>query len=254
MSVPIRAMTLSEILDQSFKLLRSQFALLVAIAAVLYVPMSVLPALFLDFEPGTVPGPSFWITYAVILLIALVGLPWSQLAITWAISESALGRTCTFGDAYGETQSRYLPYVGTWLLASLGIVVGMFLLILPGIYLAVLWMPVGAVVVIDGLSGPAALGRSRDLVSGSWWRAFGVALVAGIITTVVGGGFNWMFGFIPVVGPLLNGLVGAVTFAFYAVVVVVLYFDLRCRHEDFDLQLLADAIGSEVDSRPVGAL
>jgi hypothetical protein len=216
--------------------------------------MGLIQGMFMAVEPGSAPGGTFWVAYSIVMLLVIFGLPWCQLAITYAVSEAALGRTSSVGGAYGAMSSRYLPYLGTYLLAGLGILVGFLLLIIPGIYLAVSWVMVGALVVIEGLSGTTALKRSRSLVSGHWWHAFGVLFVTMLIGTAITGGFQWAFGFIPVLGPLLNGIVGAIAFVFYAAVFVVLYFDLRCRNEDFDLQLLAQGLGASHAVPTTGAL
>lgn len=247
MRADIRAMTFAEILDQSFSQLRSNFVLLVGIAAVFNVPSAIIQSEFMQPVAGELPGTTFWTGWSAVMLIAFIGMPWSQLAITWSISETALGRSATFSGAYEATFSRYPAYIGTVLLAGLGVVLGMFLLVLPGFYLMVLWLLLGPVVVIEGIAGPRALGRSRELIKGNWWRSFGIFMLAAILAALVSGGFQYVFAFVPFVGGILNGLVASVAFAFSSLVLVSLYFDLRCRHEDFDLQLLAEQVGGETN-------
>jgi hypothetical protein len=65
-----------------------------------------------------------------------------------------------------------------------------------------------------------------------------------------------VLGSIPLLGPALTGVVQSITAAYTSIALVVLYVDLRCRHEDFDLQLLATQVakGAPVSRAPaVGA-
>jgi hypothetical protein len=70
-------------------------------------------------------------------------------------------------------------------------------------------------------------------------------LVAAIIVRVPLGVLDLLWSSIPVVGVVLSGLVTAIGYAYSAVVVIVYYFDRRCRLEDFDLRLLAEQIRTE---------
>jgi hypothetical protein len=97
--------------------------------------------------------------------------------------------------------------------------------------------------VIEDTYGTQALGRSRDLMRGNWWRGLGIVFAASLIFYAVAGGVQLVFAFIPVIGPILGALVQAIALVFNLAVLVLLYFDLRCRHEDFDLQYLSSQIG-----------
>lgn len=83
-----------------------------------------------------------------------------------------------------------LPAVGAVALYVLGVAAGLLALVLPGIYLAVRWYFAAQAAVIDGLEPRAALARSGELVEGSWWRVFGLLLVAGVIFGLIGGGLQ----------------------------------------------------------------
>src|SRR2546430_16884987 len=67
----------------------------------------------------------------------------------------------------------FRPVFGALVIAAAGVVLGLFVFILPGIWLFVRWAFVPQAVVLDGRRGVAALQRSAELVTGSWWRGFG---------------------------------------------------------------------------------
>jgi len=253
MAYEIRAMGFSEILDAAFRLLKDRFVVLVGIGAVLYVPLSIIDALMLQPAMGPPIGDFFLLGVVLYLILALVGGPLAQLAVTHAVSEIYLGSQPGIGQAYSKGFATYFPYLGTVLLAGMGMMLGFFFLFLPGIYLAILWMLVGPIAVIEDTYGTRALARSRDLMRGNWWRALGIVFAAGLIFGVVAAGVNIAFEFIPVIGSLLQGLVQAIALVFNLAVLVLLYFDLRCRHEDFDLQHLSSQIGRGSELGPTAA-
>lgn len=123
------------------------------------------------------------------------------------------------------------------LLAGLGITLGLALLILPGVYVAVRWYFVPQAVVIDGARGTGALARSGVLVSGRWWRTFGLVAIANISTIIPGALLIGTFGAIAASADRevwsLAGSLGAETLTapFLALYSTLLYYDLRTRAE-----------------------
>jgi hypothetical protein len=120
------------------------------------------------------------------------------------------------------------------LLAAAGIALGL-LLIVPGIYLFVRWYFVPQAVVLEGARDAGALRASGRLVTGAWWRTFGmvvlVSLVALLVSTLVG----WPFVELArssdrAIWALAGQIVAAsVTQPFAALFSTLLYFDLRER-------------------------
>lgn len=78
----------------------------------------------------------------------------------------------------------FAPIFLAVILAAIGIAAGLFLLVLPGVYLAIRWFFVAQAVVVDGRRGAEALRRSGELVSGAWWRVLGIAIVVNLIILV----------------------------------------------------------------------
>ncbi len=106
-----------------------------------------------------------------------------------------------------------------------------------------------------------AMRRSARLVRGSWWRVFGIQLLAAIIAYVVaaiivipftflaaafsgdgvtgfvsttGGDIGWTFLIISGIGSVIGSMI---TFPITAGVTVLLYIDQRIRREALDLEL-----------------
>jgi hypothetical protein len=223
--------------------------------AVFYVPYALLMALITPSTPAGVPqAPDLGIMLPAALggLAMLAVLPLSQLAVTRAVSEAYLNTPLTLAEAYKTALKSYGPYLGTCLLVGLAVMGLIFLLIVPAIYFGVAWSLVGPVAVVEGVFGGAAMKRSRALAKGYWWRIWSVLFVATFITGIVSAGVSAVLGSIPLLGPALTGGVQSIAAAYTSIALVVLYVDLRCRHEDFDLQLLANQVakGAPVTREP----
>ncbi len=244
MPYQIQALSVGGILDHSFRLIRDRILVLWGISALVYVPFAIVTELLAGpTATGDPASGQLMLVFALTVIVVGLAFPLVQLAIIHTVAETYLGREVSIGSAYSNTKGLYVRYLGTVILVGLGAMLGFVLLIIPGIYLVIIWALVGPVVVIERISGTAALGRSRALVRDNWWRVLGIAFLAGVLSSVLSGGFQFVFAFIPFVGSALTGAVNALAFTFTSSVSVLIYFDLRCRHEDFDLQVLAEQVG-----------
>jgi hypothetical protein len=79
---------------------------------------------------------------------------------------------------------RTVPLVITAVVMMLLIYLGLFLLIIPGLYLAIAYMLAIPLVVERGLSPWQALEASRKAISQHWFKTFGLFLLLGLITLV----------------------------------------------------------------------
>jgi hypothetical protein len=242
----IQRLTFSGMLDQSFRLMRDHFVAITLPFIVLYVPYSLtMDALGLS-QFGADPRQILAVVWKLltVLVVFVVAASFAQLVVTNVIADCYLARQISVPDAARRALSTFLPYVGTSFLATLALIPLIVLIItIPlAFFFGVSWMLVGAIVVIERQYGTKALKRSRALIKGHFWESFAVMLVAGLLVSMASGALSVAFSFIPIVGPVLNGVVQAITSAYLSAVLIVLYVDLRCRHEDFDLQRLAQQI------------
>ena len=144
------------------------------------------------------------------------------------------------------------------------------------VWLYVSWGLAPPALVLEGTGVVAALRRSRRLVTRSWWRVFGIMLLAYVIAQVVGGVLSVPFSLLSavvggatgldtttgtVLSLFLSGLAGIVastlTVPFTAGVSALLYVDMRMRREALDLALqratgTAGAVGQPPAGPPSG--
>ena len=134
----------------------------------------------------------------VVGLILLIGASiFFMPAFYRIILAAAHQRTILLRKAFEDDWSVGVRLVLTQLLAGIFILVGLVLLVVPGLVLFVRFSLVPYVVIEEKLSGLEALRRSRDLVRGrSWeiWGLFGLGGVAGALS------------FVPVLGTLLSSI------------------------------------------------
>ena len=115
------------------------------------------------------------------------------------------------------------------------VVAGLFVLVLPGIYVGVLWYFATQTVTIEGRRGFGALQRSGELVSGHWFRVAGVLLVINLVTLVPA----YLLGLAvdaaakaadaEVVSLAGGTVIELFTLSFAAIAAALLFFDLRAR-------------------------
>ncbi|MEU0968980.1 hypothetical protein ABZ357_27485 [Streptomyces sp. NPDC005917] len=236
------------------------------------------------------------VSSGAVLLISLVGTIIATALLTTVTSRAVLGKSVTTGEAWRDARPQVIKLFGLIVLMGL-IAVGVLLAgALPGIIVAIAGGPGGAIAallilgILAGavvtlwlmirlsLASPAlmlekqgitkSLARSAKLVRGSWWRVFGIQILATIIANIVsslavipfaviaaflsGDGFSgflqstnanvgWTFLIVSGIGSVIGSML---TFPINAGVTVLLYIDQRIRREALDLEL-ARAAGVE---------
>ena len=93
-----------------------------------------------------------------------------------------------------DSGNRFWPYVGMAILSAIGIVLGMILLIVPGIILLVRWSAASGYLIGEGQGVTESLSSSWSATKGHSWPIFfaglvlflGVAIAAGMIGGILG--------------------------------------------------------------------
>ncbi|MEV0323486.1 glycerophosphoryl diester phosphodiesterase membrane domain-containing protein [Streptomyces sp. NPDC050658] len=224
----------------------------------------------------------------VVLLITLLGTIVATALLTMVTSRAVLGKSVTTAEAWRDAKPQLprligltllLPLIGSAVVA-IGIAPGVLIAVAgasdAGVSLAVLG-GFGALIVAIwllvrlSLASPAlmlekqgvkkSMARSIKLVRGSWWRVFGIQLLAAIIANVVAsiivipftliagavsgdgvtgfldsgtGELGWTFLIVSGIGSVIGSML---TFPITAGVTVLLYIDQRIRREALDLEL-----------------
>lgn len=163
----------------------------------------------------------------VIALIAIVG----QTAITHAALRTQQGLAADIGTSLGAGANLFLPILGLGLLCSLGIFLGLILLVIPGLIVMTEWVVATPARIMSGPGISAAMSESAELTKGVRWQVFGLIL----ITVLVLGGGSWAVSalgrFIPesaywIVSNLISPAFSAFIVLYYAFGSAALYHEL----------------------------
>lgn len=277
----LKAMAVGEILDAAFRLYRENFLKFVAILAVAFVPITVLSmamtgillsgmtsAVVIPHE-GMTPEqmaaamksnvasamPAMIAMFGTLFLFALVAQPLATGAITRAVGARYLNEEISVGKAYKAIAAIFFKYLGAILLSGLVIGIGFMLCLIPGFIFATWFAFVSQVVILEGLGGTKAMGRSRELVRGFGWRVFGYFVLTLLLNIVLG----WVLGFIGgLIAPMIASGPTGITLVnqaiqqtinlfvapYFIVVMILLYYDIRVRKEAFDLEILSKSLAA----------
>ncbi|MEU5894085.1 hypothetical protein ABZ835_45990 [Streptomyces sp. NPDC047461] len=223
----------------------------------------------------------------VVFLISLIGTIVATALLTTVTSRAVLGKSVTTGEAWRDARPQVAKLFGLIFLLILIAVAVVAVGALPGILAVVAGAgDAGAALIVLGslatgvvalwlmvrfsLASPAlmlekqsilkSLSRSAKLVRGSWWRVFGIQLLATLIANIVasivvlpfafiasaldGEGFTglvnsgsdlgWTYLIVSGIGSVIGAMI---TFPITAGVTVLLYIDQRIRREALDLEL-----------------
>jgi hypothetical protein len=255
---PLRPLTTGEVLDGALTTLRRYPRAVLVPALAISVVETLLALLIqaLTNRSGSLSHATGRGDLATVLLYMVYGFGSAVLAslVAAVVQRGILGQPITLAEAWGIVRPRTWTIIGAALLATLAWALALVTLV-GGIYLYVAFRFATVVLVIEGGGVRASLGRSRRLVSGAWWRTFGllllVSLVAGIVSLVVEAPFSLgAFGDIihsladphvslgsealADVGRLIAGIFAE---PFTAAAVALLYIDRRMRVEGLDVAL-----------------
>jgi hypothetical protein len=149
-----------------------------------------------------------------------------------AVTVGIIHETRASDGLHGPPPARLRECLGeittVWLVGSFAVLGGTLLLLIPGIYLAIVWSVCVPVIVIERAGPLAALGRSRQLIRGNVWSVLGrlavLALLETLVSAVLRGAFSWLPGTWPLA--LANGVVYILFIPAAAVLSTLLYYRL----------------------------
>lgn len=183
-------------------------------------------------------------TYQIIdgILNVILG-PLLTAGLTFGVIETLAGHQISAGASLERGLKNALPAIGIAFIVSLIVVLGLFLLIVPGVIAACVYAVAVPVAVAE--RGSSALSRSAELTQGhrmTIFLTYLVLLVVLIVISVVLGVILGLLGSFlpPVLFGVLGALIGAAVTPLYSCASIVIYQRLREDREGIDAHMLAE--------------
>jgi len=236
----LRPMSVGEILDGSVSIYRECFATLVTIAIVCLG----IPTLMQVYVALSGNSLSFLDLFA--LMLWSFGSFVSSAATLWVVSETYLGRSATASEALRFAFGKFGALFITGLGVGLVVMLGLLLLIVPGVIAACGYAVTSQVVVLESVSADVAMKRSWHLTKGFKGKVFGLGCVAFLIVLLPSLALGMVAALLPGgegTATALGDFVALAVTPLFTSAFTLLYYDLRVRKEAFDLEMLTQQLG-----------
>jgi hypothetical protein len=214
------------VLSEAWGLYKAHWRHLLSISFIVYAAVAVINLILV--------AALTWFGAILGAIISFVALFWVQGALVKAVDDVRDGRADL---GLSETFQRVRPQLGSiivaGILAGLGILLGLILLIVPGLVLLTWWILIIPVIVLENRRAGESFSRSRELVRGYGWSVFGVIVLTIlliiafyiVLSLVLLPAADWLRSFVQ------NVVGGALTTPFVATAWTLLYYRLRAAKE-----------------------
>jgi hypothetical protein len=225
-----------DVLSRTFTVLSRNLLPFGVVAGIAY-----LPTLALMAERGGRPTPGrAFLLLGLSMLLSMVLNALSQATILFGAFEDMRGRPVNLMASVQVGLSRFFPVLGTAFLAAILAGLAALLFVIPAFIVVTMLFVATPACVVERLGPTRSLGRSSELTKGHRWKIFGLLFLVGIIMAI-GTGAAGLLVYLGGNGLalLVKLLWGAVSGAFYVIMVVVTYHDLRVVKEGVDTDKIA---------------
>lgn len=264
---PTQPQGIGGVLDTAFQLYKASLGVVWPICLLLSIFASP-PSIYLLMNGATGGGPGgaadmlaamsdpvYWMIYVVSLALIM----WAVGALYLKQYSIGVDGEMSIGTAMQTSLGRLVPLLIMVLLFTIALMVGLVLLIIPGLILMVSLMMSTNLVMFEGKGPVDALTGSHKLVWGNWWRTAGiftvgsilvmviymaVALVIGLITPFIGLGVADLVMYSLISGLLVGVFMNLLVMPFFSALLISVYWDLKLRKEGGDLAARVGALNA----------
>jgi MFS family permease len=193
------------------------------------------------FAPATLtPGASavrLLLGFGLVMMLNAL----SQAIVLYGAFEDMRGRPVHLLESLRIGLRRFFPVLGVAI--GVAVLTGLagLLLVIPAFIVATMLLVAMPACVVEQLGPGKSMSRSKQLTKGHRWKIFGLWLLAMLVSGILQSVLIGLAGIIG--GPILALIVflawSAIFGAFYAIMVVVIYHDLRVTKEGVDTDQIA---------------
>jgi Family of unknown function (DUF6159) len=265
--VALRPMTVADILDGGFAVVKARPLRILAITAAFVVPTHLLAAYLqrdalgglgvvdlLDTDPTVLeeqanadPTGQLLATL-VVALIPAIALVCVAAAVAHLVGQWTMGRDAPAGEMLSLVFRRGWPLLASFVLVKLAEAAGIFGFYIGLVFVMGLFVVVAPVIGVEGCGPVEALKRSVRLTRARYFPTLGTAVLMGIVSGLLANALSALpQGLAFWIGldsgwPLLalgSIVAEVVVLPFVAAATVLLYLDLRVRTEGLDIEMSA---------------
>ena len=278
-TLELRPRSSTEIIDAAFQLIRTNYGALLTLSVAAHIPLLIVRLLFFRVPLGTSATPEevvkmfgsvdmmTWVVGGILVVVLSLG---AQSAVIAGTGQAYLAGTVEAGGAVRRAVTRLLTMIIAFVLLMLlfgaaGLALAVVIPLLAAasaaasgiaaliiacfvMYVAIRFAPFMDVLVLEDIGPLEAITRTWALAAGRVGHIFVTGLLALFI--YMGVFVVWLALLLavasvvpatkdPNVTDVLSTVGSAAVFPLLIAVTVVLYYDLRIRHEGFDVEQLA---------------
>ncbi len=238
-----RPRSITEIIDAAFQIYRQDALRYILITAVAYAPFMLVQFLVLD--PVDISMAASLVGLASSLVGFLAFAVMSAVLVRLS-AEAYLGGHMEIGAALADVLPRLPSILAASVIRLILVFLAALALILPMFWMSARTFAMTPLIVMERADVAAALNRSAALSDGRKWRIIGcyalgilifyvLTIAVGFFAAMIGGG---------VLSTLINAIATVVIYPVIGIMEMVLYYDARIRAEGYDVELMANALGT----------
>jgi hypothetical protein len=240
---------IGQVFSRSWSVFTGNFFTFVMVTGVASLPALLVP----QPTPASPDNPfqNLGLTLFGSLLMIVLGTV-AQAIVLYGAFQVMRGRPIDLAESARIGLRRFFPIVGIAICVSVLAGLGFVFFVVPGVIVYLMWFVATPVCVVEQLGPFASMGRSRELTKGHRWKLFGLSLLvvlpalivsaivgALVLATLQGGIVAVTTAMAGTLGKVVNMVWSAVWTAFFAIVIVVTYHDLRVAKEGVDTDQIA---------------
>ena len=248
-----RARSATELIDATFQLLRRNAAAFFTLSAMFTIPNTIAQSFFMRSALRQTSNPVAAVAPGLggLLIYSLCAFALSalfQTAMMIAASETYLGKPVVVADDLRQAAPKVFTVFIAYLLTSILVGISVLGFIVGAFYVAVVLFAVPCAVIFEHADVGGAISRSSALSKGLKGHIFLTFLLAGVIYMVGYLIVVFFAGLLMTISPYVQLIAQALGLTLivpiFPIVVVLVYYDARIRKEGFDIELMAQQVGS----------
>jgi hypothetical protein len=238
-----QALRVGDVFHQSQRLFAAHWAAYSGLVLVAYIPLLALSATAGIGIAATGGQPSGFEVGALVVggLLAFVILMLAHAAVYVSVFQDASGRSFSISQAVGAALRQSPALIAVVLLIYLYATLAMLLLVFPALIVLCVYYVAYPACVVERIGPIKSMRRSAFLTKGNRWRIFGILIILmfglGILTQLIIYFAKLLGG--PIFSLVVSLPVEGVAGGFGAVVMGVLYAQLRFDREGVDIEHIA---------------